>query len=308
MSKNSLSWVLLLTLASIWGSSFILMKRGMFALDGTPLFSDVQVAALRMSIAGTVLLPFSLYHVRKIAHWKQLLSLLIVGTCGNFFPAFLFTFAETKISSGFAGMLNSFTPVFALLIGFIVFKQRLTIVQFIGASIATFGIVLLMLAGKNASIDASWWHILAIVLATLLYGVSLNTIKHTLHQFKSMQITSLAFLCVYIPSVLVTIFSGSFTVIQTNPQAMEGLGFIAILSIVGTALALVIFNRLIALSSTMFASSVTYFIPIVAVIIGTFFKERIGIYQVGAMLVVLIGVFVANYWHVLVGKKVESNS
>jgi drug/metabolite transporter (DMT)-like permease len=78
MSKNSVSWVLLLTLASIWGSSFILMKRGMFALDGTPLFSDVQVAALRMSIAGTVLLPFSLYHVRKIVHWKQLLSLFSI--------------------------------------------------------------------------------------------------------------------------------------------------------------------------------------------------------------------------------------
>lgn len=290
------SWLLLLAVASIWGSSFILMKRGMFALDGTPLFNDTQVAALRMTIAGTVLLPIGIFSLRKLASWKEALRLLIVGTCGNFIPAFLFTYAETELSSGFAGMLNSFTPVFSLLVGFLVFKQRLTWIQFIGAGIATSGIVLLMIAGKNAAVSASWSHILAIVTATFLYGISLNTIKHTLSRFKSIEITSLAFTMVYIPSVITAFQSGSFTFLTTEPKAWEGFVFICILAVVGTAFALIIFNRLIAISSVLFASSNTYIIPIIAVFIGSFFNEHITAGQVGAMLIVLIGLFVANYW------------
>lgn len=290
------SWLLLLAVASIWGSSFILMKRGMFALDGTPLFNDTQVAALRMTIAGTVLLPIGIFSLRKLASWKEALRLLIVGTCGNFIPAFLFTYAETELSSGFAGMLNSFTPVFSLLVGFLVFNQRLTWIQFIGAGIATSGIVLLMIAGKNAAVSASWSHILAIVTATFLYGISLNTIKHTLSRFKSIEITSLAFTMVYIPSVITAFQSGSFTFLTTEPKAWEGFVFICILAVVGTAFALIIFNRLIAISSVLFASSNTYIIPIIAVFIGSFFNEHITAGQVGAMLIVLIGLFVANYW------------
>lgn len=290
------SWLLLLAVACIWGSSFILMKRGMFALDGTPLFNDTQVAALRMTIAGTVLLPIGIFSLRKLRSWKDALSLIVVGTYGNFIPAFLFTYAETELSSGFAGMLNSFVPVFSLLVGYVVFKQRLTWVQFIGAGIATGGIVLLMISGKNAAVSASWSHILAIVTATFLYGISLNTIKHTLSQFKSIEITSLAFTMVYIPSIVTAIQSGSFAFLAREPKAWEGFGFICILAIVGTAFALIIFNRLIAISSVLFASSNTYIIPIVAVFIGSFFNERITIEQIGAMIIVLIGVFVANYW------------
>jgi drug/metabolite transporter (DMT)-like permease len=308
MSKNVLAWLLLLLLASIWGSSFILMKRGMIALDGTPLFSDIQVGALRMTIAGLILLPFSIAYIRRVKQAKKWINLAIVGFCGNFFPAFLFTYAETGISSGFAGMLNSITPIFAIFIGYLVFKQRLSSIQFIGAGIATLGVSALMIAGKQFSVDASWNHILAVVLATFMYGVSLNTIKHTLQDFKSLEITALAFFTVFVPSVLITLFSGTIETLKTVPQATEGLGFIAILSIVGTALALVIFNRLISISSTLFASSVTYFIPIVAVLMGILNHETVSLSQVLAMCVVLVGVFIANYWNVLMKSFKRSNS
>jgi drug/metabolite transporter (DMT)-like permease len=296
MTKEMKGWLLLILLSCVWGSSFILMKKGMYTTDGELIFSDGQVGALRMLIAGLVLVPFALFSLKKIKTWKQFFMLAIVGFSGNFFPAFLFTYAETGLSSGFAGMLNSFTPIFTILIGFFVFKIRLSMIQIIGVVIGTIGIVLLMIAGKDLSLTGNWYHIFAIVLATLFYAISLNTIKHTLQMFKAIEITSLAFFIVLIPALFTNVHFGTWETLKTNKHALEGLSYIAILAVIGTALAVIIFNQVISYSSALFASSVTYFIPIVAVVIGVYFQEYIGCSQIGAMGIVLIGVFIANYW------------
>jgi drug/metabolite transporter (DMT)-like permease len=196
-----------------------------------------------------------------------------VGFCGNFFPAFLFTYAETGISSGFAGMLNSFTPIFTILIGFLIYKQRITSFQVVGTIIGTIGIVLLINAGKSVSLNASIFHVLAIVFATFLYGVSLTTIKNKLQHYSSVDITTLAFLMVFLPALIAFFVFGTPSVILKNEHALKGLGYISILAIFGTAMAVFLFNGIIRMSSALFASSVTYFIPVVAVIIGFFFKE-----------------------------------
>ncbi len=296
------AWLLLFVLAGIWGSSFILMKRGMFHDETHPIFSAMQVGALRITIASSVLLPFGLYNFRKIKSLKQFIFLTMVGVFGNFIPAFLFTYAETGLSSGYAGMLNSFTPIFTLLIGFFVFKVRLSSVQIIGVFIGFIGIVLLMLAGSDFKSSGTWMQIAAIVLATFMYGISLNTIKHTLQQFSAIEITSLAFSIVFIPSLIANYIFGTVSTLQTNPFALEGLTAISILAIFGTALANIVFNRVITYTSTLFASGVTYFIPIVAVLIGFSFGERITFFQLLAMVVVLIGVFIANYWRLILDK------
>jgi len=301
------NWGLLLLLACVWGSSFILMKRGMFTIANEPIFSDSQVASLRMTIAALALLPFAIKGIKSIKTLKELALLAVVGFTGNFIPAYLFTYSETGISSGYAGMLNSFTPIFSMLIGLLIFNVRITFIQFIGLIIGTFGIVFLVLAGSNSAENlhmvGTWRHVAAIVFATFLYGISLNTIKHTLQKFKAIEITSLAFVIVLIPSIIANIKFGTYNTITTNSHALEGLGYIAILSIIGTAFAVILFNQLITATSTLFASSVTYFIPIVAVFIGISFGETINIQQISAMLIILLGVFIANYWVVLFAKK-----
>jgi drug/metabolite transporter (DMT)-like permease len=296
------AWLLLFVLAGIWGSSFILMKKGLFHDEIHPIFSAMQVGALRITIASSVLLPFGLYNLRKIKTFKHFIFLTMVGVFGNFIPAFLFTYAETGLSSGYAGMLNSFTPIFTLLIGFFVFKVRLSSVQIIGVFIGFIGIVLLMLTGSDFKSSGTWLQIAAIVLATFMYGISLNTIKHTLQQFSAIEITSLAFSIVFIPSLIANYIFGTVSTLQTNPFALEGLTAISILAIFGTALANIVFNRVITYTSTLFASGVTYFIPIVAVLIGFSFGERITFFQLLAMVVVLIGVFIANYWRLILDK------
>ncbi len=295
MNKELRSWFFLFLLALIWGSSFILMKKGMFDAAEEPIFSASQVGALRMAIAGLVMLPFGLMNLKKIRNRKQVFYLLIVGTCGNFFPAFLFTFAETRLSSGFTGMLNSFTPFFTLILGFLIFKQKIRMKQVIGLFVAFIGICFLIGILSNAPLKIPMLHVGAVLLATLMYGTSLNTIKYKLSEFKSLEIASLSFTFLAIPAWIVTFCLDTGSVLKTNPHAYEALFFISILSVFGTCLALLLFNQIIALKSPMFASSVTYMIPIVAVVLGVFLnREQFHISQFLGMIVIVGGVYLVN--------------
>lgn len=295
MQKETKNWLTLLFLACVWGSSFILMKRGMLdKASGDEIFTNTQVGALRMALAGLALGPFALKHLSKIKNIKTGLSIVVVGFLGNFIPAFMFTYAETELSSGYAGMLNSFTPIFTLLIGMIVFQQRLNKLQVVGVLIGAVGIIWLMMAGADLSSSGSWWHILAVVLATLCYAASVNTIKNNLKEIKPFAITSMAFLFTLVPALVLGFYFGVQDTLMENEHALKGLGYISILALVGTALAVIIFNQLIANSTALFASSVTYFIPMVAVLFGLLDGERIGLSQVLAMTVILAGVYVAN--------------
>ncbi len=296
MFKEFKNWILLILLSLIWGSSFILMNKGMYTSNNEKIFSFEQVGALRMLIAALVLSPFAFKALKKIKDKKILSGVLIVGVSGNFIPAFLFPFAQTGLTSGFAGMLNSFTPIFTVIIGFIVFGNKLGKSQIIGMFIGTIGIFLLMYSGSQVALTGNWTHIAAILIATLLYAISVNTIKYKLSNLKAIEVSSLAFFLLLIPSIIAIFSTNTHLTLQDNPNALNGLVFIGILSILGTALAVILFNELIKNSSTVFASSVTYFIPVVAVSIGLFFKETLSFWQIGSMLIVLFGVFFINLW------------
>lgn len=303
MSTTAKSWVLLILLACIWGSSFILMKKGMFTEDHQVIFTAAQVGTLRMLLASMVLLPITLLNFRKVKSKKDLFYFSIVGFCGSFFPAYLFTYAETGISSGYAGMMNSFTPIFTIILGFVIFKQRLKSTQLYGAAIGTIGIACLVFSGKQMALEAGWNHLLAVIFATLLYGISLNTIKHKLQGYSSSEITSLAFGLLFIPSLFSFFYFDTQYVFQTSKYAYTGFSYIAVLAVIGTAFATFIFNGILRISSALFASSVTYLIPIVAVLIGFFFQERITFYQIASMFIILFGVLVANYLDIFIAKK-----
>jgi drug/metabolite transporter (DMT)-like permease len=295
MKRDPAGLLMFVLLACIWGSSFILMYRGMHTADRQPIFSDMQVGALRMSIAGVIMLPFGLVALRRLQRKRDLLYFGISGFFGNFFPAFLFTFAETKLSSGLAGMLNSFSPFFTLLIGWAFFAQKLKLFQAIGLLVAFGGICLLVFSTSAVSNDGSWLHIGAIVLATAMYGLSLNNVKHRLSAYKSWEITSIAFTLVAGPALLCLLLTGTPKTFNTNPHAWEGLGFVAILSVIGTCVALLLFNSLIARTSAVFASSVTYLIPFVAIFIGVFANDEEFLpAQLVAIVVVLAGVWISG--------------
>lgn len=271
------------------------MKKGMFTSSGEAIFSAPQVASTRILLAALVLFPFAIPSLKKLFHRKNAWRFLSVGLSGNLIPAFLFTYAETGISSGLAGMLNSFTPIFTLLVGVLLFQIKAKLFQVIGAVIGTAGIFLLVILGKSASFTGNMEQIIAVIIATLLYGLSLNLIKHKLAGFTSIEITSLSFASILIPSAFAFFYFQTPAVMFTNPAAGPAFLYISILGIIGTAMAVFLFNGIIKKSSALFASSVTYLIPIVAVLIGLSFSEEITYNQVGAMVIVLLGVFIVNY-------------
>ena len=177
---------ILLLLAFVWGSSFILMKVGLKS------FTNEQVAGIRMLLASLVLLPYSIRNLKYLKK-KDLKSLLIAGFIGSFIPAFLFTKAQTQIDSALAGMLNSMTPVFTLLVGILFHRTKFLLLQALGLIIGLLGAVGLITSGNGLEIGPVNSYALLIVLATCFYGININEVKARLSHLSGMQITSLAF-------------------------------------------------------------------------------------------------------------------
>lgn len=262
-------------------------------------FSSSQVAALRIFIAFLFLLPIAHRHIKK-----ELFPLLPgfagMGIFGNLIPAFLFTKAETMISSALAGMLNSLTPVFALVIGLAVFKTKVRRLQIVGLLIGLGGAIGVILLGKGGvqEISGNPNDVFIggglVLIATILYGLAVNIIKAKLDGVNPVTATVFA-MCIIGPIAGVYLFTTDFIDrMQTAPLAMESLGYVCILAIFGTALSVIIFNVLIREAGTLFASSVTYLIPVVAMCWGAFDGEIISIFHVIFFFVILGGVWLVN--------------
>ena len=278
------------------------MKRGLEA------FTSEQVAALRITIAFIFLSPLLLryYKINLRKNWK---GLLIMGVFGNLIPAFLFTKAETGISSALAGMLNALTPIFAILVGSVLFKTQPGRNQLIGVIVGLLGALLLVgfdqgqKQGSNNILFA-----LMVAGATLCYAISVNGIKRYLSEVNSItasvwSFTIIGSFAILYPVLYHFLFGNSnelnlwqdfFNRLSNNPQAWESLGFICILSVIGSAISVILFNILIKKSNPIFASSCTYLIPVVAVIWGVLDGEKVSVLQLLAILVILSGIWLIN--------------
>ncbi|MCB0481239.1 MAG: DMT family transporter [Flavobacteriales bacterium] len=282
----------LIALATIWGSSFILMKRG---LDS---FSAENVAQYRLFVSFLCLLPIAWVNRKSFPRKRRYVGgLIIVGLFGNLMPAFLFAVAQTKLPSGVAGMINSLVPIFTLLIGVFVFRLKPVIYQVIGVFIGFIGAVLLIY-GSQSSVyqDVPMAYPLMIVAATVCYAISVNTIKHVLTDLPALQITSFSFLLIGPFVTYGLVDRGFWTTALSTTQGLQSLGYITLLGFLGTAIALLIFNQLIKYSSALFASSVTYMIPIVATVWGLLDGEQFSIWHALGMISILLGVYMVNVY------------
>ncbi|MDX9696683.1 MAG: DMT family transporter [Bacteroidales bacterium] len=281
-------WTVLLFLAFIWGSSFILMKKGLRS------YSHDQVAALRMFISFLAFLPFGLKNLKKITK-DNFFSLLVVGFIGSAIPAFLFTRAQTQIDSSLAGMLNSMTPLFTLILGLLFYKSKAGFVNIIGIFLGLIGALgLIAFSADSGELFGNInYYGLLIVFATICYGINVNQVKYKIKDLNGLELTSIAFMFVGPVAGIYLLFTDFSFALSTNDYILN-LGFIAILSVVGTMMALIIFNTLIQNTSALFGSSVTYIIPVFAIMWGLFDGEQIRLIHFFWISLIFLGVYLVN--------------
>jgi drug/metabolite transporter (DMT)-like permease len=281
-------WLIFITLALIWGSSFILMKIG---IDNQ--LSPYHIASIRIASAGIMLLPIAINSLKKIptkSRWLVFLS----GTLGSLLPAYLFCIAEMRIDSALAGTLNSLTPIFVIITGAIFFNNKTPANKITGITVAFAGCVLLLFSKGAVQQPQHLGHVGLVIIATLLYGYNVNMVSRYILHIPSLQITAVAISLNGILALMVLIFTGFFNLPLGNPGMIKGIAAACCLGIMGTAVATILFYMLVKRASGIFASMVTYAIPFVAIGWGIYYKEDIGWKQVACLLIILTGVYWAN--------------
>lgn len=290
-SENTLkNWGYLIILSLVWGSSFILIKKGLL------VFSPGELGAYRIVAAATFLLPLSLPRVKKLKR-KQIQNLILVGLVGSFIPAFLFAKAQTQLSSSLTGVLNALTPLFVVVVGAVFFTSKITRRNALGLAIAFAGVVVLVAvkeSGLGALTDINTYA-LFVILACICYGFNLNLIKFRFVELKPIEITAISLLLVLPVALIYLITSTQFSYkLMSVDGAWEALGFVTLLGVMGTALALILFNIMVKTASPVFASSVTYLIPIVAIMWGVWDGETLLFGHYLGIATVILGVWVGN--------------
>lgn len=287
MNKPESKWIVLIFLSLVWGSSFILIKKGLLAL--TPM----QLGALRILISAVFLLIVGIgriHHLKK-RHVKYVVLSSFIGV---FIPTFLFAFAQTKINSSIASILNSMTPLNTLLLGVFIFGMGFQKRQLWGVFVGLLGASILILSGSDLTDAGQLEFSFFIVVASACYAADFNIIKKYLFDLDPIALATWNFIFLILPTGVILLFSDFFKTDWTTPQMGKSLLAITFLAVVGTGVGKILFNRLIQVSSPIFSSSVTYLMPIVSVLLGSLDGEKLSVYQILGGVIVLIGVYLTH--------------
>jgi drug/metabolite transporter (DMT)-like permease len=281
-------WLYLFLLSLIWGSSYILIKRGLVGL------SPIELGSARIVISTVFLLVLGFNSLSGLSryHWKWL---IITGFLGTFFPSFFFAFAQLHIDSSVAAILNSLTPIFTVLVGITLFATRMLARQYFGVVLGFVGSLGLVWGGAQINPNQPIGYVLLIISASMCYAINIHFLKHKLSAVSPMAMTLGNFIAILPPALIMLFFSDffSFQKLQ-NPEVITSLGYVATLAFFGTAIAKVMFNRFVKIASTVFVSSVTYTLPIVALFWGTLDGEKISSFQLLSTVVIIVGVSLAH--------------
>ena len=263
------------------------MKKALIGL--TP----IQLGALRILIAGLFLLMIGTKSLKEIKkrHYKYILTTALLGT---FLPVFLFAYAVQGIDSSITSILNSLTPFNTFIVGALAFGFTFKKQQLFGIVIGLIGTVLLILKGADLNPNQNYWFSILVVIASVGYAFNVNIVKKHLHDISALSIVVGNFLLLVIPAFIVLLFTDFFSTFEYTETKLTALGYITILAIFGTGVAKIFYNKMVHLASPIFASSVTYLIPIVAVFWGILDNEKLSYIQFIAGAIILFGVYLVN--------------
>ena len=287
MNLSIRKWGTLVILSLIWGSSYILIKKGLTGL--TP----IQLGSLRVIVTTIIIAPIGYQKIKHIPRQKMK-WVALSAFVGSFFPAYLFAFAETEISSSITAVMVSLTPLFTLLISVFVFGEELLKKQVFGVLIGFTGIIVLI---NNELFSSSFniLYIMFIVLAAFCYAINANVLKYKLSNIPALGIVFMSFLFMFIPAFIILCFSDfPFSDFASDPLIIESIIYIVILALFGTAIAKVLYIKLLAISTPVFSVSTTYLMPVVAIFWGLIDGEEFKLTQFTGTAIILLGVYLVT--------------
>ena len=280
-------WGTLIILSVIWGSSYILIKKGLTGL--TP----IQLGSLRVIVTTILIAPIGYQKIKKIPK-EKLKWVAFSAFVGSFLPAYLFAFAETEISSSVTAVMVSLTPLFTLLISVIIFGEELLRKQVLGVIVGFLGIIVLI---NNELLESSFslQYVMFVIIAAFCYAVNANVLKYKLPNIPALGIVFMSFLFMFIPAFIILSFSDfPFSDFASNPLIIESIIYIIILALFGTAIAKVLYIKLLAISTPVFSVSTTYLMPIIAIFWGLLDGESFQPIQFIGTLIILMGVYLVT--------------
>ena len=277
-------WFLLGILAITWGSSFIMIKKSLLVL--TPY----QIGSIRVAVSGLLLMFIGFPAIRKMPK-KYLGWVALSGVLGNFLPLFLFPIAQMKVSSSLTGILDSVVPVFVLIFGFIFFKISSKFIQSVGALIGFIGAAVLIYFSEPSSDGSSFGYSLLVILGAACYAAAAVIVKQKLQNVPSIDLSAAVYTIWMFPALVILSFSGFFEEFENTKATWEGLGYLAVLTVIGTTLAMILYYKLIQDTSAVFASTVTYLLPLVATMWGLIDGERFSIWYLAGGLLIFAGIY-----------------
>jgi drug/metabolite transporter (DMT)-like permease len=286
-NQKLINWGLFVLLSLIWGSSFILMKVSKEHLNG------YQIGAIRIFSAGLVFFPFALFHISKIPR-RKVPVIALSGLLGNLLPAFLFALAiEKKIDSALAGILNSLTPLFVIVISILFFKASVPQKKLIGVLIGFVGLLMLSLSKGGISLNNIGYASL-ILLATIMYGLNVNVVTQYLKGIDPFHMATVSLSIMSLIAAVVLWQQDMASIAMYDEGARVSILYAVLLGVVGSAIATLLFYILIKKAGGLFASLVTYGIPVVAIFWGIVAKENVTFIQISCLAIILGGVYLAN--------------
>lgn len=286
-APSVLDWLVLFVLALIWGASFLFIKRSV------AIFSPLQMAMWRMVLATALYLPVAVAFWSKI-DWRRWRPLLVVAFCGSAIPNFLFAVAGQHVNSSLAGVLNSLTPLFTLMLGVAFFEMKFTQRKIIGVVLGLLGAAMLILFNSKSSMSGNAFFASLCALATVCYAVNANVVNKWLRDQHPAGIASAAFVLTGWMFLTGLWWSGGWEEAQRDEHGMEGLGYIAYLALLGTVGGSILYFWLLQRTSAVFATSVTYLLPVAAIGLGAFDGEMIGPLDLAGTGVILTGLYIAR--------------
>ena len=289
MKAQPKPWIVdFVLLAAVWGASFLFMHAATVEMGAIP------TAAVRVGIAALTLLPVLVWHGQMPVlrqHWKRV---LLVGMLNSGIPFALFSFALLSITTGLSAILNATTPLFGTLIAWLWLKDRPNASRSLGLVIGFMGVALLAWDKASFKPDshgiAPGWAVLACLLAATCYGITGSYTKRFLTNVPPLVIATGS----QIGAALGLALPALWLWPAQWPSAHVW-GALLVVGVVCTALAYIIFFRLIANIGPAKALTVTFVVPVFAVLYGAvFLDEALTPWMLGCGLVVVCGTALAT--------------